>query len=503
MRALVGAAVFGVLAAMTAPLAHAQALDAALRRDTVEKAAAAMRNEYVFPEPGARAAEKIEALLAGGAYDAITDAGAFAQRLTTDLREATSDRHLRITAQGVAAPAPAPAAGAAPPAPPPRSEAGFVRADRLAGGIAYVEVVGFPDPASFRIAADRAMASVADAPSLIIDVRRNTGGSPEAVAYLESFFVANEPPVKLLDFQRRIPGQAGYETNPMMSSATPTKFLGRPVLILTSGRTFSGGEGFAYNMQAMGHAKTVGEVTGGGAHPTYGRPLNARFGIGIPTTRPVSPITHTDWEGVGVRPDVATTAADALKVAMERLGQTVTSGEINALSQASLFQPRNAEQPGTAAAVRRTIAELQLGEPDYNLQTAAMGETTRRQLPQLKALMENIGAVESVTFDGPGPRGGDAFRVRTTYALVFFAVAVDADGKLASANFRFDPASEEQRQAAFTASDANHDGKLDRTEYLAVLQKMGFANQIDTLFPQRDADHDGFVTAAEYRTAVQ
>jgi hypothetical protein len=35
----------------------------------------------------------------------------------------------------------------------------------------------------------------------------------------------------------------------------------------------------------------------------------------VPSGRPINPITHTDWEKVGVKPDVAMPAADAMKAA--------------------------------------------------------------------------------------------------------------------------------------------------------------------------------------------
>jgi C-terminal processing protease CtpA/Prc len=41
--------------------------------------------------------------------------------------------------------------------------------------------------------------------------------------------------------------------------------------------------------------------------------------IGVPFARAVNPITHTNWEGVGVEPDVKVPAADALTTALTLL----------------------------------------------------------------------------------------------------------------------------------------------------------------------------------------
>jgi Periplasmic protease len=97
-----------------------------------------------------------------------------------------------------------------------------------------------------------------------------------------------------------------------------TRYLDRPVFVLTSGRTFSGGEDFAYTLQALGRATVVGETTGGGAHPTRGFPISAAVHIGIPFARSVNPVTGTNWQGTGVVPDVPADAERACDVAYAR-----------------------------------------------------------------------------------------------------------------------------------------------------------------------------------------
>jgi len=59
----------------------------------------------------------------------------------------------------------------------------------------------------------------------------------------------------------------------------------------------------------------VGEVTGGGSHQTITERIDDRFSIRVPFAREISPITNTDWERVGVSPDVAVPASDALAAA--------------------------------------------------------------------------------------------------------------------------------------------------------------------------------------------
>ena len=46
-----------------------------------------------------------------------------------------------------------------------------------------------------------------------------------------------------------------------------------------------------------------------------GLPAGDHFSIGVPFGRPINPVTHGDWEGKGVEPDVKVSAADALETA--------------------------------------------------------------------------------------------------------------------------------------------------------------------------------------------
>ena len=92
----------------------------------------------------------------------------------------------------------------------------------------------------------------------------------------------------------------------------------KPIYVLTSNRTYSGGEALAYDLQSLRRAVIVGETTGGGAHPIELHPLNDGFAIWVPWGRPINPVTKTNWEGTGVVPDVKVPAPDALAEAHHR-----------------------------------------------------------------------------------------------------------------------------------------------------------------------------------------
>jgi hypothetical protein len=410
-------------------------LDAAGRTAVVKAAADALRQRYVYPDVGKRAADAIEAALAAGKYDELVQPWAFAERLTADLEAIAHDKHMRITARG---PAPAMAAskGGPPPGPRPRSEAGVTRSDRLPGNIGYIEVVELPGLDTFKGPVDKAMGALADTRALILDLRRNGGGAPESEVYLASYFVDPAKPVVVNRFLWRNPGTETFRTEDFMSTPTPYWYRGKPVHVLTSKWTFSGGEAVAYDLQSLKLATIVGETTGGGANPGGFGPLTPDFGMFMPDGRPENPTTRTNWEGVGVQPEAAVPAADALKAALALLGQKTDKTEIDALSEARLFEPRKTVNPLSEPAIRRTAGELARGAPDYDLLTPGMQQVTRQQLAGLQQMFNSLGALESVSFVEVDDRGGDAFDVKFANGAVRWSIVVNAEGKTAAAGIR-------------------------------------------------------------------
>jgi C-terminal processing protease CtpA/Prc len=157
-----------------------------------------------------------------------------------------------------------------------------------------------------------AMDKLADADAMIIDMRGNGGGDPRSVALLISYFVDQR--TRLNDIWSRDTGETTqYWT---ADSLAGTRFGGvKPVAILVGPGTRSGGEDFAYTMQAIKRATVMGERTWGGAHPTGSYRLGDHFSARIPDRRSISPITNGNWEGVGVVPDIAVPSSDAIAAA--------------------------------------------------------------------------------------------------------------------------------------------------------------------------------------------
>jgi hypothetical protein len=291
-------------------------------REIVTRAMELLRANYVFPDQAEQAATAIEARLEAGEYDDL-DEITLTELLTSQLQEITGDRHLRVVLGG----GPGPRRERVPePEEPKDHEArrlamrqrgrldnfGIRQVERLDGNVGYLDVRRVPVPANAGPAIGAAMELVAGTYALIIDLRQNHGGAPEGVVFWCSYLL-DERPTHLNDIFHADTGETRqFWALPYVPG---TRYTDRPVYVLTSGHTFSGGEDFAYTLQALGRATVVGETTGGGAHPTRGFPISAAVHIGIPFARSVNPVTGTNWQGTGVVPDVPAEAERACDVA--------------------------------------------------------------------------------------------------------------------------------------------------------------------------------------------
>jgi len=107
--------------------------------------------------------------------------------------------------------------------------------------------------------------------------------------------------------------------------------------LLTSQNTFSAAEEFTYNLQNLTRATVIGEATEGGAHDNRFVILSDRFEMSLPFARAINPVTKTNWEGVGVEPDVKVPQDKALETAQvmasKRLAEEEKDPEFKAYYQ--------------------------------------------------------------------------------------------------------------------------------------------------------------------------
>ena len=252
-----------------------------------------------------------------GDYDAVPYAAALADRLTSDLREAVPDRHLRVrwhtdpAHSGPVSNWDDPEFMAAYWRDQDFANQGLTGARRLPGNVGLLTVESVDEPEGTGHVVESAIAFLARASALLVDVRESNGGAPSGVAFLISHFVP--PPAKhLIDVRNRSGALVEQTwTTPYVRS----RLADIPLFVLTSGRTPSGCEELAYDLQALSRAVVVGETTVGAANPVDVYRVDPHLSLQVPTGHMVSPLTGGNWEGTGVRPDAPCAAEDAVNTA--------------------------------------------------------------------------------------------------------------------------------------------------------------------------------------------
>jgi C-terminal processing protease CtpA/Prc len=310
---------------MTSPLTF----DAPLCLAVVEAALARLTQFYVFPDVAAAMERAVRRRIEQGAYDTITTGEALQATLTADLRRVNDDRHLRLVYHAAAQPArdnvytdPAWLAdywrAAA------LDNYGVYKVERLPGNVGLLDLRAIDEAEYTAEAIAAALAVLSNTSALILDLRSNNGGESSGVAFLCSYFVPANP-VHLNDVYSRPDNRTQqYWTSAYLPGK---RYLEKPVFVLTSSRTFSGAEEIAYNLQALKRATIVGETTFGGAHPVDVYQIHPHFDIRVPVARSINPITGTNWEGTGVKPDIPAAKEEALRVAYrEALRQIIDQG---------------------------------------------------------------------------------------------------------------------------------------------------------------------------------
>ena len=184
-----------------------------------------------------------------------------------------------------------------------------------------------------------AMRFLKEGAAVIIDLRQNGGGSPEAVGYVISHFVAaNAPLVNFYMGSRKEP-----ERVKAAADLPAGRMVGKPLYVLTSGRTASAGEEFVGHVVGYKLGEVIGERTAGAAFRNDFFDVGHGFVLSVSVGRPVLASTGGDWERAGFAPTTATDAARAFDVAY-------------AQARKRLAQTAREEKPSAAAAIEVTPA---------------------------------------------------------------------------------------------------------------------------------------------------
>jgi hypothetical protein len=272
-----------------------------------------IEEKYVLPEEAKKSAIKFRSICESGAYHLITDDEDFAREVTKDLIKITNDKHIYLrvrkaskmgeTSEGpLHHPIRYHVLGI-------KENKGFHKLEWIDGHIGYLDIRRFYYFPDIRERVSGAITFLSQADAIIIDIRKNGGGSGD---YLSSYFLPHSTQLngwysREDDFLTEFWTREDIGMEPLLDV---------PLFILTSDETFSAAESFAYDMQIQGRATLVGDSTKGGAHSVDLYPIDDQFEIYIPTVRAINSVTGTNWEGIGVIPDVLVDTEDALDSAI-------------------------------------------------------------------------------------------------------------------------------------------------------------------------------------------
>jgi hypothetical protein len=308
-RAVLGFAAMLLIASAPAPQTDGQD-----RREVIDAVAGLLEERYVDAELGRQLAIGLRE--SGNEWDNVRSGPEFAEALTQWLRLRSQDGHLAL--DYVEQPLSNEGGteefsereieryyGA-------HLNHGVQKIERLDGNIMLVDLRVFPPQELAGEVISAMMTVAAQGDALILDLRNN-GGGMETVDLITGYLLPPGSPLS---------GVFDRPSEKVTTRQSPVSVPGRrfgetkPLYILTSRRTFSAAEALAYDLQALKRATIVGEVTGGGANPFEYRRVHAHFALSLPEQRSINPLTGTNWQGVGVQPDVEVPAGEALQKAI-------------------------------------------------------------------------------------------------------------------------------------------------------------------------------------------
>ncbi len=314
----------------TTSYAQEKSFNRAYKEDAIQVLMQLMNDYYVFPEVAKLTEKYLTKQWEKGHFDQFEDDETFAVALTESVQAINKDKHMRIRVNRPYE---------APENTPERmieerldrinrsrrANFGFTTVKIMEGNIGYLDLRGFAGLENAKPVADAYMKLMSRTDAIIIDLRKNGGGSPSMVQYLCSYFFDEKLHLNSLYWRE------GNETREFwtLDKVGGIKMPEVPLFVMTSSRTFSGAEEFSYNMQTQKRATLIGQTTGGGANPGGTRRINENLTVFIPTGKAINPKTNTNWEGVGVIPEVETTVEKTMDKAHELALEAAESYRMN------------------------------------------------------------------------------------------------------------------------------------------------------------------------------
>lgn len=311
-------------AAVRAPTISPAQADAAVAE--VERL---IREHYVLRDQREALARQIARGRTSGRYR-HTDPNEVARLVTEDLERITNDGHMGL------AWAPEDYAQMRSPGAPGPMEYQFLERARLTnhglssmrileGNVRYLRIETFawiPDVTG-RVY-DDAMRFLAGGDAIVIDLRGNGGGSTSAVRYaISHFFPATDVERLLMNFTDE---EGRPDQSRVLGHLPAGRLNGKPLYVLTDGRSASASEEFAYHVRQFRLGTLVGARTPGAANNNGLYPVAPGFVASISEFRPTHPVGGGNWERTGIAPDIEAPPPAALTAAhlaaLETLART-------------------------------------------------------------------------------------------------------------------------------------------------------------------------------------
>lgn len=299
-----------------------------------------IQNIYPFREIAEQTISGIQAYYEEGKYTAYNDKSEFADHLTMDLEHLSKDTHFRLSYNPELA-------GEMRKQEDQESQEdsltaheariekwnnyGFRELRILDGAIGYLDLRLFFATYYAGEVAVAAMNFFTNCNAIIIDLRYNGGGWDDMVNFLLSYFAESRDEVIFNVDQFTI--DSSYYAGKTISYVPGKRLTGIPVYVLISPSTASAAEAFASRIKYINSkAVLVGETSAGAGNPIRTVVIGREFVLNIPSWRSVYRKYKTDWEGIGVKPDIAVAAEKALAVAhidvLRKLTETTVEKEV-------------------------------------------------------------------------------------------------------------------------------------------------------------------------------
>lgn len=143
-----------------------------------------------------------------------------------------------------------------------------------------------------------------------LDLRGNRGGETEGLYYLLSHFLPAGATITTVV----TPG-VGSERIVAQPVPDALHLSGRPLYVLVDHRTRSAAEAVAHTVRHLKLGEVVGETTEGANHISDDTPIAPYFRLSVPRSYTQDPVSNGNWEGVGVKPTIATAGDNAGNIA--------------------------------------------------------------------------------------------------------------------------------------------------------------------------------------------